>query len=803
VRLESLVMDVRYALRGIRRSPLFAANVAATIGLGLGVLCSAVTIVNAYVLTPVDLPGARALYGLSWDTATVRRHRFRLADFEAASDSKSSLFALSAGQEAVVMQDGVPLQGMLVTGNYFQVIGARPVIGRTLMPADALAPGGSAVVVLSEYAWRSRYGADPALVGKRIPLGRQQFEVVGVIRRGMELPGTQAMGFFAPLTMARAFEVVDPWSDLESASLFVVGRLRDGATESQARAWFDVWLRQRFPSGSESEPVTVRVESRSTVFPPTGGALTMFVLIVAAFGLVLLVACANVTNLMLARGFGRQRQIAVRLSLGASRRRVVRQLVIEGLILAVPAAVVGLALTFVTARVFPALILATFPPNVVPVEMALLPLDPDLLVLAVLFASAVISAAIVSLAPAVRVTRANLVRAARGEAALDTERSRLRAGLVAMQIGACVIFLIGALGLVSESRRMANPDIGLSYERVADVRIAPRHRAELVERLAADPLIGRVAAARRPPLAGPLPQVGVVPSQTGSEQTVGFAVVSPDYFPVFDIQVVKGRAFTTREADEGAAVALVSSATARVLWPGLDPIGQMLEIGQIGARVERPTAHTSVRVIGVTEDVVNGALTEGVDATCVYFVTGLRSPEMSLLVSGRADVADVRASVKRAVDAFNPEAPYRIFPMREMVGILVWAYQAFSVTASLLGVIGLLLAFSGTYAVVAFLVAQRTPEFGIRMALGATVRQIVSGMMGETLRIAAIGLGAGLMVALALMRFLSGAIEAIPRFGPRPYVIGVSIVLSATTVAALLPSLRASRIDPSKALRAE
>jgi putative ABC transport system permease protein len=141
--------------------------------------------------------------------------------------------------------------------------------------------------------------------------------------------------------------------------------------------------------------------------------------------------------------------------------------------------------------------------------------------------------------------------------------------------------------------------------------------------------------------------------------------------------------------------------------------------------------------------------------------------------------------------------------MREMVGILVWAYQAFSVTASLLGVIGLLLAFSGTYAVVAFLVAQRTPEFGIRMALGATVRQIVSGMMGETLRIAAIGLGAGLMVALALMRFLSGAIEAIPRFGPRPYVIGVSIVLSATTVAALLPSLRASRIDPSKALRAE
>jgi len=801
---DSFVLDIRYALRGIRRSPLFAASVAATIGLGLGVLCSAVTIVNAYVLTPVDLPDARALYGLSWDTATVRRHRFGLADFEAVSESKPSLFALTAGEEALVMQEGVPMQGILVTGNYFQVIGARPVLGRTLTPSDAVAPGGVAVAVLSEFAWRSRYGADPAIVGKRIPLGRQQFEVVGVIRHGMVVPGQQSAGFFAPLTMARAFDVPDPWSDSESPLLFVIGRLRDGATESQARAWFDVWARQRFPSGSESEPVTVRVEARSTVFPMTRATLTMFSLIVSAFGLVLLVACANVTNLMLARGFGRQREIAVRLSLGASRRRVVRQLMIESLILAVPAAAFGLALTFATARVFPALILATFPPNVMPVEIALLPLDPDLLVLTVLFASAVIAAVMVSLAPAVRVTRANLARAARGEAALDTQRSRLRTGLVAMQIGACVIFLIGALGLVRESRRIANPDTGLSYERVGDVRIAPRYRAELAEHLASDPLIERVAAASRVPLTGTLQRVGVVTSQARIEDNVGFVVVTPDYFPLFDIQVVRGRTFTTREAEEDAAVALVSAATARALWPELDPIGQTLDIGTVNAQVARPTAHTSVRVIGVTEDVVNGTLTEGMDATCVYFVAGLRSPrEMSLLVRGRADIADVRASVKRAVDTFNPEAPYRIFPLREMVGIFVWAYQAFSVTASLLGVIGLLLAFSGTYAVVAFLVAQRTPEFGIRMALGATVRQIVSGMMDETLRIAAMGLGLGLIVALALMRFLSGAIETIPRFGLSPYVVGAGIVLTATTVAALLPSLRASRIDPSKALRAE
>ena len=253
--LESLILDLRHALRGIRRSPLFATSVAATIGLGLGVLCSAFTIVNAYVLTPVNLPDARALYGLSWDTETVRRQRFRLADFAAASESSQSLFALSAGLETVVMQEGVALQGVLVTGNFFQVIGAQPVLGRTLTPADATAPGGVAVAVLAEYAWRSRYGADPDIVGKRIPLGRQQFEVVGVIRRGMELPGLQSAGFFAPLTMARV-RGGRSRSDSESASLFVVGRLREGTTESQARAWFDVWVRQRFPAGSEREPVT-------------------------------------------------------------------------------------------------------------------------------------------------------------------------------------------------------------------------------------------------------------------------------------------------------------------------------------------------------------------------------------------------------------------------------------------------------------------------------------------------------------------------------------------------------------------
>jgi len=273
---------------------------------------------------------------------------------------------------------------------------------------------------------------------------------------------------------------------------------------------------------------------------------------------------------------------------------------------------------------------------------------------------------------------------------------------------------------------------------------------------------------------------------------------------VFGIRIVGGRPFTTREADEGAALAIVSNATARILWPGVDPLGQTLDLLPPQGRSARRPTHTSVRVIGVAEDVVTGSLQDGVDRTCVYFTTGFSDPgELSLLVRARGDLASTRAAVLAAVNAIEKDAPYRFTPIVDMLGGQAWVFKAFSVTAATLGVIGLLLAFSGTYAVVAFVVTQRTREFGIRMALGASVGQLVSGMMGETMRTAAIGLAGGAAVALALTRALGGAIILVPPIALRPYVVAIGIMLLATATAALLPSLRTTRIDPSKALRVE
>jgi predicted permease len=801
---ESLILDTRYALRGMRRSPLFAASVAGTMGLGLGILCSAFAIVNAYVLKPVGLPGARELYALSWDSSATRYHQFRLSDFDALRDGNPIFSALAAGNDVTAMQGDIAMAGQAVTGNYFQLLGARAAIGRTLLPDDAAAPGAHPVVVLSDDAWRSRYGADPAIVGKDIVLGRRHYQVVGVTGPGSALPGTESVRFWVPLTMASAFAIPDPWRDIGTASLFVVGRLRADVTESQARAWFDSWLRQRFPAGLAAAPLRAHVESRATRIPRNTATLTMLALIVGAFGLVLLVACANVTNMILARGLGRQRELGLRLSLGASRARLVRQLVIESLVLAVPAAAVGLAITLVTARVLPLLILRTLPDGLPPAAPFLAPLDPDIRVLALLLVSAVISAVIVGLSPAIQVTRGSLARAVKGELGTAARISSLRTSLVALQIGACVLFMVGAISFASESRRLTRSETGLAYERVVDVRAAEQLRGALALRLAADPSVERIAAAWRPPFAGPLHTLRVSPSGGVVEQAAGFTVVSPEYFALFDIRLQRGRLFTPEEAQQNAAVVVVSEATARKFWPGLDAIGQALDVPPAVSPSKRQPAHRRVHVVGITADAVNGAIVDGVDPTCVYFPTTLDSPgEMSLFVRARADVPALRRSIAAAAQAAQADATFQIYGMEQMLGLQFWALRAFSTAAALLATLGLILSFSGTYSVVAFVVTQRMREFGIRMALGATAQRIVVGVVGNALRVATVGVAGGLIVAVLLARVFDAAIEMMPAFGPQSYVIGATVVLVAAVMAALVPSVRTGRIDPSAALRAE
>jgi predicted permease len=608
--------------------------------------------------------------------------------------------------------------------------------------------------------------------------------------------------------MAGAFAGIDPWSDRHARSLKVVGRLRPEVTAASMRAWFDVWLRQRIPPGTKAALVVVRVDSLATRVVLEGATLGLFVFLMSVFGLVLLVASANVTNLMLARAIARQPEIAVRLALGASRWRVARQLIVESLMLAVPAAAAGLGLIMLTVRVFPVAILATFPTGFGSVEDLLVPLDPDWRVMAFLAASAVASAVLITLAPAGRLSGMRLTQASRGQASSDVHGSRLRSGLVAMQIAACALFLIIAGGLVDESSRLANPLPGISYDRVSVIRIAPEVRDRIATRLVTSGAVQDIAYTSKPPgLGGGLPLARMTTSATNAVENAGYALVSPQFFTLFDIPVVRGRAFTSAEAASSAAVVLVSRATASALWPGLDPIGQTLDVATLPeVRADRRLPRGAVRVIGVTEDIANGALTDAaVDARCVYFpADGRTVPDLTMLVRTPVDdVAALTSAVTAAVRELAPDVPFQVTRMQTLLGLAVWLFEAFSVGASLLGVVALLFAYSGTHAVVSFMVAQRTREFGVRMALGASAAQIVSGMLTETSRLAAAGAAVGLAIAAGLLRLLSGTNPIVPHFGPRPFLVGVAVVLVATTVAALLPLRDAARIDPAQALRSE
>jgi predicted permease len=807
---DSLLQDLRFAWRTLRRSPLFVVTVAGTMGLGLGLLASAFTILNAYLLKPIDLPNPRELYALSWNSATTQNRRFGLTDYEALQRDAQHFSRVAALLEATVMDGTVTTRGMLVTGNYFDLLGARPALGRLLRPDDAAARGGRAVVVLAHDLWRSRYGADPAIVGQRIPLGRQRYEVVGVAEPAARLGSQAGLAFWVPLTMAGAFSGPDPWAQPDTASLAVIGRLRPDAAVGAARAWLDVWLRQRFPTPSDAAPVTVLTQSLATQLPLQGPLVPLFSLIMAAFGLVLLVACANVTNLMLARALARQGEVTVRLALGASRWRVARQLIVESLLLAVPAAALGLTLAVVVARVFPRVVLATFPAGFISAETLqtiLIPLDPDVRVMTLLAAAAVVAAVLITLAPTARLARIRLAPGSRSEVSSDRRGSRLRAGLVATQIGACALFVVGAVTLVNESARLANRDRNLDMGRVSWIIVDAKVRAEVASRLESDAAVEQVAVSSKPPLMnGALPVARATAPATSIVQNTGYTVVSPGYFPLFGIQIVRGRTFTPAEASAGAAVAIVSQATADAMWPGLDPLGQTLDLTAIPPILaDRRPPHDRVRVVGVAEDVATGSITEGIDPTCVYFPTDLRtSAAMTLMARGRTESTQgLQAAMTSAVEAVAPDTPFQVIALRAMLGGAAWIFQAFGAVAWILGGVGLLFAYSGTHAVVSFMVAQRTREFGVRMALGASAWQIVGGMLRDMSRTAAIGLAVGLLGAAGVMRMFSSRNAILPDFGALPFLVGSAVVLVATAVAVLAPLRDAARTDPAQALRTE
>ncbi|MPY88380.1 MAG: FtsX-like permease family protein [Luteitalea sp.] len=799
---HSLAQDARYACRGARRSPLFAISVAGTIGVGLGVLCSWFTIVNAYLFKAVRLPQPTELHGLSWDSSAQERYKLTLAEFEALAADNPVFARLAAGNSVIAaMPSGQSMAGHLVTGEYFAVLGAPAALGRLLTPADFTSSAVAPVVVLSDVGWRRYFNADPSIVGKEIVLAGARLTVSGVTRPGATLPGDEAIGFWAPLSLTTTFGL-PTLATSQERSLFVVGRRRAAATADQVRAWFETWVRQRF-AGTELEPVRTRTDSLATRVPLTRATLTLFMLLTAAFGLVLLIACVNVANMLLARGLSRQRELGIRISLGASRWRLIQQLLIESSVLAVPAAGVALLCTFATAWGFPRLVTSTMPAGAEVLSQILAPYDPDIRVLTVLVAAGWLAALLAGLSPAIQLTRTSLVAAMRGQIGSGGRVSRLRSVFVTVQVATCVLFLVAALAFVAESRRMGSAETGLDYERIVTVQAPTALRPAIAAELAARADVAAVSATWRPPLISPMSLLRVT-AEEGVTQTAGFMVVSPDYFDALGVRVLRGREFTRAEAEQHAALILVSHATARLFWPGRDPIGQKLDIAPPLTDHQRQPAVTRATVIGVVEDVVNGTLLDGVARTSVYFPTTAADPEARwLLVRTRGDAAVGDNRIAKALRDTHPATALDVAALRQHAAVQVWAFRAFSTASSLPAAIGLLLAFVGVYGVVAFVMTQRTREFGIRMALGATSGRIVRNVVGSAIRTATLAAVLGLLGTAGIMRGVAAISNLRPVISPSIYIAGVVIVVVAAALASLIPAMRVTNLDPSSTLRAD
>ena len=805
--LERIDQDARYAFRSFRRAPGFSGTVIGTIALALGLNTTAFTIFNAYVLRPIAVRDPSSLFQVSWIDRGGSTHDFTWRDYQALSMNRDALAETFAYRFVFSRIDSTPAFGQLVSGNYFSMLGIGAALGRTLVASDARDPGTEPVVVLSHDAWRSRFGGDSSIVGKTIRVRGHALQVIGVAAPGFGGLGDVPLDFWAPITMNDV--IFDGDSVLGShgpEGVSLIARPRPGLATTQVEAWLTSWMRAHRPAARERDaPAGAQLLSRATSLALSPEFVLFFSPLITAFVLVLLIACADVANMMLARGMARQRELGIRLSLGAARSRLVAQLLTESILLALPAAVVGFGISRLTIDGGVRLMFRTMPPEIVP-YMRIVPLAPDGRVFLFMLVAAVVSAVLFGLAPALQATRPNIVQATRGDFDTDFRPSRLRNALVVGQVTVCVLLLICAGILVRGVGRMQSLDIGIRTHGV--VRLDLQERAGLRERVLAvlrtRSDIRLLAAASDAPFGRRFPRWQAA-ADDGRTRETSYDFVSASYFSLLNIPIIRGRTFTADEERSSAPVVIVSEGTARAFWPNRDPLGQSLRlaIDTTGKDLWRFAPRRVARVVGIVPNVALGTIIDPFDAPVAYYPIADSVSGTALLagVSGRPEltVRRIDADLARLV----PAAVDGIHTLDTFMAAGVYPFRAAYWIAGVLGAIALLLTLTGVYGVLSYVVVQRRKELGIRVALGASEPAVVGLVLRQSVRLCAIGLGLGCVLALGVARIFAANIVRLETFEPVAFVGGALLVLVCCIVASYVPARRAGRVDPVEALRGD
>lgn len=789
---ETALQDIGYALRSFWRNPGFVLTVAGTIALGLGLNLALFTLFNAYVLRPISIRDPYSLYGFTWTDRQGFGHAFSWDEYKQFEKDNPAFSEIAGVQYVYTRVDGHAFQGQLVTGNYFQMLGVTSELGRPLIPEDANAPGREAVIVLSYQAWQSMFGGRPDIVGTKLMVRGFPMEVVGVARKGFQDIGEVPRDFWAPLTMAGRLQGgPDLFGGDHPERLEIVGRLRRGQSVSGTKAILTAWSQRMTAQLPEDRKAAgILLLSKATSIPLTPELLMLFSPLVVAFGLVLVLACTNVASMMLARAVARQREIGIRLSLGALRRRLIRQLLTESILLSIPAAILGFIISRVAIDVSLRLMLATVPKDMLELIHDV-PRPVDWRVIAFMVFAALASALLFGLAPAFQATRANVMSSVRGEVISDLSPVRLRNALVIAQITLCTLLLVACGVLVRTTILMSAFDIGFRTNNVIAMEVAVNNRRPVMDALASDPEVDTIATASAIPLNGAVPTV-TTRTENGSTISTAYNDVSPEYFEMLAIPILRGRNFTKQESASETPVAILSAGTAKSLFAGREAIGEILHLSGKPAR--------DVRVIGVAADIVTCCIAWGKDPALVYLPT-TPAKSANVLVHVRGEVEAERHRLDMRLAALAPGTIGDIHSLDQYRAGGMYAFRAASMIGAALGGLALFLTLTGIYGVLSYFVTQRSKEIGIRVALGATTRAVVGLVLKQLLRLTAIGICLGLGLVLCVSQLLASNLVFMRGFDAAAFAAGILLVASSALAAGYIPSRRAAQIDPIQTLR--
>jgi putative ABC transport system permease protein len=829
--MDSFLQDWRFAWRGLVRSPGFAAVAIATLALGIGANSAIFTVVNAVVMRPLPYAHADRLVRVTSDftalsAGDVGISQPELLDYRDRSglfDGIAGVWAINANLTEIDQPERV--EALLASPSYFDVLGVHPQLGRLFGPEDT-APGINEVLVISDALWRRRFGASPAAIGRKLRIDNDWYTVVGVLPPGFRHPGRSVLtdvDVWAPANFSAA---PFPNPPLRSAYFMTgaIARLRPDVTIEQARerlAAFGQGLKAAYPNDYSSRAKwTPRLVSLQDDL--VGSVKPALLMLFGAVGVVLLIACANMANLLLARASTRQRELAVRRALGSSRARLVRLMLTESVMLS---ALGGLAGAAVTVCLVEALI--ALAPSGLPriQEIAI-----DGQVLAFTAVVTLLTAIVFGTIPAVQYSRTDVNEALKdGARSVSSGRGVLRSALVVAEFALALVLLVGAALLVRSFWRLQHVDLGFEPRRVLTARLwlpqpnepstGPyfKHAArvaafeEILRRARTLPGVTAAAAV------GVLPFDGArgasVYTIEGSETddrskipTAQTSMASAGYFELMGVRLLRGRTFSEQDDDKAMPVAIITEAFARKGWPGQDPLGRRLHAG--GPKAPNPW----VTIVGVVNDVRTERLEDPARPLLYRPMKQVSNLSLSLVLktdtrstgSGQGDPQTLAAPLAREVRAVDPDQP--TYGIRTMDEIVDHATASRRFSTQLLGAfagLALVLAAVGIYGVMAFMVGQRTREIGIRIALGANPRAVVRLVLGQALALAAGGVVTGAVAAALASRLLAGLLFEVRSTDPATYTTIALLLGTTAAIAAWRPARRAASVDPIRALRAD